>query len=43
MLTPAPICPTIMPTVTRMPQIQGRPPIISGLCVMRSKSDISAS
>lgn len=35
MLRPAPICPTIIPTVTRMPRMQGLPPMISGFWLIR--------
>ncbi len=38
MVTPAPICPTIIPTVTRIPRTQGRPPINAGSRVMRSSA-----
>src|ERR1700730_12753257 len=41
MLRPAPIWPTIMPTVTRWPRIQGLPPIIAGSWVIREKSLMS--
>ncbi len=36
----APIWPTIIPTVTRMPRTQGFPPMTSGSCVMRSSCAI---
>ncbi len=35
MLRPLPVCPTIMPTVTRIPRTQAWPPMTSGRCVMR--------
>src|SRR5579864_5323313 len=38
MLRPAPIWPTIIPTVTRKPRMHGLPPMTAGFCVMRVKS-----
>src|SRR6266568_4230221 len=40
MLWPAPIWPTIIPTVTRIPRMHGFPPITPGSCVMRSSCAI---
>jgi len=37
MARPAPSWPTIMPTVTRIPRMQGLPPLTSGFWVIRSK------
>jgi len=42
-LRPAPICPTIIPTVTRIPRTQALPLIISGRCVMRSSFSMQVS
>src|SRR5208282_1526509 len=43
MLRPAPICPTIMPTVTRIPRMQGFPPIRPGSWVIRLRSGMVVS
>jgi hypothetical protein len=42
MLRPAPICPTIMPTVTRCPRMQGLPPMTAGSWVMRGNGFMRA-
>src|SRR5262249_25826373 len=38
MVRPAPICATIMPTVTRIPRMHGLPPMTAAFCVIRVNS-----